>query len=215
MKNFLKREWPLLILLVLPFLIIPFIWNHVPREMAVHFGLHGNANRYSSRFEGLLLLPLLNVAIYGLLTWLPGIDPKKKISAAQKPVFGIRFYIILFMLFIYTLLLLFNMGVKVDISKVISLGVIALFMVFGNYMNSLKPNYFIGIRTPWTLEDPEVWRKTHRMAAKLWIALPVVMIPVLFVSSANIFIYFFFFMIALLVFIPVVYSYVIFKKENQ
>ncbi len=214
MKNFLKRDWLLLILLIAPFLIVPFVWNHVPSQMAVHFGLKGNVNRYGSRFEGLMLIPLLNVGIYALLTWLPGIDPKKKISAGQKPVLGIRFFVVLFMLFIYTVMLLFNMGIKVEMSRVVTLGVIFLFIVLGNYMNSLKANYFIGIRTPWTLEDPDIWRKTHRMASKLWVSLPIILIPILFISSVTFFNYCFYSVIALLVFIPVVYSYVAFQKKN-
>lgn len=214
MKNFLKRDWLLLILLLIPFLVVPFAWNQVPSQMAVHFGLKGHVNRYGSRFEGLLLIPLINVGLYALLTLLPGIDPKKKISAGQKPILGIRFFIVLFMLFIYALLLLFNMGVKVDMSRVVTLGVIFLFIVLGNYMNSIKANYFIGIRTPWTLEDPDVWRKTHRMASKLWVSLPIILIPILFLTSISVFNYFFLSVIALLVFIPVVYSYVAFQKKN-
>jgi uncharacterized membrane protein len=92
--------------------------------------------------------------------------------------------------------------------------VILLFLVLGNYMSSMRPNYFVGIRTPWTLEDPEVWRRTHRLAAKLWVGGALVLMMCWGVLGAEAFKYVFFGSIMVLALVPVVYSYFIFSSSE-
>ena len=88
-------------------------------------------------------------------------------------------------------------------------------MVTGNFMHSIKPNYFVGVRVPWTLEDPENWRATHQLASKLWLAggalliLLSLLLPAKYVPVALLAI------IALLVLIPVSYSYLFFRKHHR
>ncbi|HTD42217.1 MAG TPA: SdpI family protein, partial [Mucilaginibacter sp.] len=89
-----------------------------------------------------------------------------------------------------------------------------LFAFIGNIMHSIKPNYFAGVRTPWTLEDDDTWRATHRLAGKLWftggiaLTIAVLLLPV----KAGMIV--FMSMIAILVLIPVIYSYIYYKKHH-
>jgi uncharacterized membrane protein len=90
-----------------------------------------------------------------------------------------------------------------------------LVMIIGNYMNSLKPNYVAGIRLPWTLKDPENWRKTHQLAAKLWFVGGMLLIVSSFLLSKEFLIPFTIFLLVVLVVIPGIFSYEIYRRKNK
>ncbi|MFN1836195.1 SdpI family protein [Balneola sp. MJW-20] len=210
----LKKEWPILILLTLPFIASAFIWEQVPETVPTHFNIHGEADDYGPKWMLLIMIPGIAVLTYLLMVFLPSIDPKRKIESTQKPIAGIRMVITLFFIALYAVTVLIAMGKQVDINTFVTIGIGLLFMILGNYMNSVKPNYFIGIRTPWTLEDPRVWKKTHRLGSKLWLLGGGMLIlgQLLFggnevISSTVIGV-----VIVPLAVIPIVYSYILFKK---
>ncbi|HBX66163.1 MAG TPA: hypothetical protein DEG32_08385, partial [Balneolaceae bacterium] len=87
-----------------------------------------------------------------------------------------------------------------------------LFIGFGNYMNSVKPNYFIGLRTPWTLESPIVWKKTHRLGSKIWMVGGIIIVVSKLVFSEGVNAIIFGISIAIMVLVPLIYSYTEFKK---
>ena len=89
-----------------------------------------------------------------------------------------------------------------------------LFAFMGNLMHSIKPNYFAGVRTPWTLEDPDTWRATHRLAGKLWFGGGVFVTIVVLVLPVKAGLIVFVSMIVLLALIPVIYSYTYYKKHQ-
>lgn len=213
----LKKEWPVLILLMLPFITSAVIWSDVPDIVPTHFNIQGEADDYGPKWMLLLMIPGIALATYLLLVVLPGIDPKKRIDSSQKPIAGIRLVTALFFLGIYAVTVMIAMGKDLDINTWITLGIGVLFLVLGNYMNAVKPNYFIGIRTPWTLEDPQVWKKTHRLGSKLFMVGGgmIILGQLIFgdneVLSSSI--------IAIVVIpiavIPVVYSYILYKKNGD
>ena len=97
----------------------------------------------------------------------------------------------------------------------IPLGITVLFLGLGNYLASVQPNYFIGIRTPWTLEDPEIWKKTHRMAGRLWVVSCCVLLVLWLLLSTLVFhIVFYIVLLGVMVGVPVVYSYVLFARQK-
>ena len=89
-----------------------------------------------------------------------------------------------------------------------------LFIIFGNYFKTIKANYFIGIRTPWTLENETVWKETHKLGGKIWFAggLLIILSSLIFNEQANFII--FMTIVAIMVLVPVVYSYLLFKKQK-
>ncbi len=99
--------------------------------------------------------------------------------------------------------------------KFILLTIGGLFIVLGNYMKTIKPNYFIGIRTPWTLENEEVWKKTHRMASYLWFWGGLAMIVSILLLPPNTGTYLFMVIVSMISIIPIIYSYKIFKKIQK
>jgi uncharacterized membrane protein len=92
----------------------------------------------------------------------------------------------------------------------------ALFAMLGNYFQTVRPNYFIGIRTPWTLENEQVWKNTHRLGGRLWIVGGVLIaILAFFINNNHLFSIIFGVIISLIVIVPVVFSYTEFKKEKN
>jgi len=91
----------------------------------------------------------------------------------------------------------------------------ALYAILGNYFQTLKPNYFIGIRTPWTLENEQIWKKTHRLAGRLWIAGGLLTIIISFLINSNLVLVIFFGIITtIIVLVPIVFSYTEFQKTH-
>ncbi len=208
----LKKEWFVWPILIAPFIVSYFLWDKLPEEVPTHFNIKGEADDWGPRWINAFMLPGIGVGIYLLLLVLPLIDPKKKISNAQKPIAAIRIFTSIFFVVIYALVMTVSLDFEVNIAQYIYLGVGALFLITGNYINSVKPNYFIGIRTPWTLENPEVWKKTHRLGSKLWVVGGLLMMGVPFVISNDLLSGFTIGLVLILAGVPSVYSYFIFKR---
>ena len=90
-----------------------------------------------------------------------------------------------------------------------------LFIMMGNYFQTVRPNYFVGIRTPWTLENEQVWKKTHRLGGRIWVAggISIVLLGLL-INSVTAMLICFFGLILIMVLVPVVYSYMEFRKNR-
>ncbi len=208
----LKKEWYVLIILLIPFIVSAMLWDDLPEEVPTHFNLKGEADDYGPKWVTAIMLPSIGIVVYFLLLFLPSIDPKKRIESTQKPITAIRIFISLFFAGIYGIVVAITLGYAADISTYIFIAVGLLFMVIGNYMNSVKPNYFIGIRTPWTLENPEVWKKTHRLASKIWMTGGLLFIIVPITIGIPNTAYLTTFTIVVLAGVPLIYSYIAFKQ---
>lgn len=215
LKETLRKEWFVLLLLFTPFIISAFLWNDLPEEVPTHFNFKGEADDWGPGWVIAFLLPGIGLGVYCLLLLLPVIDPKKRISSIQKPIAAIRIVSSVFFIGIYALVMAEALGNNVNLDVFIRVGVGALILVIGNYMNSIKPNYFIGLRTPWTLEHPEVWKKTHRFGSRIWVIgglflMILPFIPVLGSQEVS-----FISVIVLLVGVPFIYSYLESKKIEK
>lgn len=208
----LKKEWYVLVILLMPFAASVILWDQLPDTVPTHFNIQGEADDWGPKWMTAIMLPGIGLGVYLLLLITPLIDPKKKIENSQKPVAAIRIFTALFMVAIYGFVMAITMGVEFDLSAYVHVGVGILFIILGNYMNSVKPNYFIGLRTPWTLESPLVWKKTHRLASKVWIFGGLVMILVPTIPVLNSPGFLIPFILIVLTGIPVVYSYLVYKK---
>lgn len=208
----LKKEWFIVIILIVPFFVSAYYWNDLPEEVPTHFNLRGEADDWGPKWMAAYLFPALGIGIYLLILLVPLIDPKKKIESAQKPVAAIRMFTSIFMVGIYAFIMAASLGSIINFSSYILVGVGVLILIVGNYMNSIKPNYFIGVRTPWTLENPEVWKRTHRLSSKIWIAGGLLLMLSPIVPEIIRFEYLIYIIVGVLAGIPLVYSYVIYKK---
>jgi uncharacterized membrane protein len=208
MKNRdLKQEITLLILALVPIVYLFINWNALPEQMPIHFDLNGKPNGYGSRYT-YLILPL---GIYLLMFVLPLIDPKK----ANYEIFSQSYFKLRLILGIFfgmmTGLIIYNQLHEVQNMKLFTSNLVFfLFMLLGNYLGTIKPNYFVGIKVPWTLNSDEVWAKTHRMAGKLWFwcGLLGVIVSLIFKDGYPILVA----VILICSFVPIIYSYVIYQK---
>lgn len=163
-----RKEIPQFVLILGMIAAAVVLWPWAPEKIPVHWNIAGQVDRYGGKLEGLLLMPLLAVGIYFLLLLLPRIDPRR----ANYVVFAgsywlIRMSITTLMAFIYGCILFAAFGYQIDMGLFISVAVGLLLCVLGNVMGKIRPNWFVGVRTPWTLSSRESWNKTHRLAGRL------------------------------------------------
>lgn len=214
MKTNLKKEAILWLVIILPLAYAAFIWNQLPSEVPLHWNLKGEINRWGHKSE-LIVIVLLSAFTYGLMAILPAIDPKKKLQNMGGKYFQLKFILVLFMsalsLFILYSVKRQQLGNPNWILALIGI----LFAVLGNYFQSIRPNYFIGIRTPWTLENELVWKKTHKQGGVLW-TIGGLLIVMLSIILENQFAFISFLTITGIISVyPVVYSYVKFREQKQ
>lgn len=208
----LKKEWFVILILLAPFVASAILWDRLPEEVPTHFNLQGEADDWGPKWINAIMLPGIGIGLYVLLLFLPLIDPKKKIDHMQKPISAIRIFTSIFIVGVYVFVMAASLGHEMNIRTYIQFGVGVLILIMGNYLNSIKPNYFIGIRTPWTLENPEVWKRTHRLGSKIWVIGGLCMMLIPFLPVLSGFEYLILILIAALAGVPLVYSYVIFKQ---
>ena len=207
--KFLKRELPLLALVLAPIIYLIIVWDKLPDQLPRQWSFNGEVVNYGPKYY----IVLLNVGLYLLLLLAPIIDPRKKnYDIFSSTYFKLRLTLALFCSTISTLIITKGLGYDINIDKIILIGVILLFITLGNYLGTIKSNWFIGIRVPWTLQNDVVWRKTHILAGRLWFWVGLVLLFLSFLLPYRILNITLFVCILIMVIIPIVYSYVIYQK---
>ena len=201
----------LVILSSIVFWLVNF--SSLPSEIPVHWDLgSGEPNGFSSKLGAFFTFNGLLIFMYLMMLFLPKIDPRKeKYKNFTKAYNMIIFTILLIFYFINIATVLSCLGYNIPIGKMGTIVVGILFIVIGNYLPQVKSNYFMGIRTPWTLSNEDNWIKTHRLSGKISFIAGIVILVATFLPeylSSGITIS----MIAIVVIVPVLYSYFIFKN---
>jgi uncharacterized membrane protein len=191
---------------------LAIIWNTLPEEVPTHWNYKGEVDKWGDKYSLIALLFLLPVLTYVLMLVIPKIDPKKKIELMGGKYYQLKFILVLFMSTLAFIILNISVNQSTSSSNLIFIPIGVLFIVLGNYFKVIQPNYFIGIKTPWTLESKEVWKLTHTLAGKLWIAGGLIIVLTSLTIAKSIFIYVFLVTIAIITLVPVIYSYVKFKE---
>lgn len=178
-------ELPQWILLAAMFALAAIVWPSAPEQVPIHWNLRGQVDGYGSKTVGLLLLPVVALAIYLLLRFLPRIDPRRTNYAAFSGAYAVvRFAVLAILAVIYGLTVLSIKGIPVDFNSAITLAMGALFLVIGAVLPRVRPNWFVGIRTPWTLSSDAVWTRTHRLGGWTFIALGLIGIALAIVQPS-------------------------------
>ncbi len=199
---------------VLTFLVSLAAYPVLPDQVVSHWNAAGEPDGSMGKLAGIGLVPLIMVALVGLLLFLPRIDPLRKNYAAFRDWYdGFILAFVLFMLAIQCQIILWSLGYRISMNLVMPVLVGLLFVYTGFFLERVEPNWFAGIRTPWTLSSPAVWKKTHMLGGKLFkiagivscagalvpdLAIWFIMVPVLTGALAT-----------------VVYSYYAFRKEQE
>lgn len=212
-KELFKKDALLIVLIFFMFIISFILYPFLPDKIPMHWNFRGEIDRYGSKFEGTFLIPLMTLGFYLLFLFLPYLDPKEENYKKFERVYQFIKYafVILFSIMHYSVFITTLFGVRDLIPKIVPLTVGIFFILLGNYMPRIKPNWFVGIRTPWTLSNEEVWRKTHRLGGYLFIISGLLIILAGFLPSHWNFI-----VLMLAVFlssiISIIYSFVIYKR---
>lgn len=209
-----SAEWLILAPCLLALGYVALIWNQLPATIASHYGLSGKPDGWMPKENALLVMTVAMGLTYLLLRFLPRIDPKGQ----QQSALFLRIRFVVSLVLAATLTGLFYIAVHTDDARPGVDGLLALtclaVAVLGNYMTTLKPNWVIGIRTPWTLENDRVWTRTHRLGGRLMVAggllgaLLALLVPAPYTVGAVVAV------VLVVSLIPVVYSYVYFRQEK-
>jgi uncharacterized membrane protein len=211
----MKTSFWITLAVLLAFYVIAFIfYPQMPAQLASHWNAQGVVDGYTSKFWGLFLFPFIATALTALFLAIPLIDPLKANIAKFRRYYD--WFVVLFLLFfqyMYLLTILWNKNVSFDFMQALLPAMGVLFFFIGVIIQNAKRNYMIGIRTPWTLANDEVWNRTHRLGGKLFMAAGIlaafgaiwpkygiifILVPVLLVTVVT-----------------VVYSYVIYQKVTR
>ena len=215
MNKFLK-ESVLWALIVVPYIYLAIIWNKLPAQVPTHFNFQGNVDSWSGKTSLLYLPGALGIGIYILMLLIPVLDPKRKIQQMGDKYFRFRLMLTFFFSLLATYLLYISKTGSLKNPNMLIALIGALFAMFGNYFQTVRPNYFIGIRTPWTLESEQTWKKTHHLGGRLWMAGGVLVVFLSFIISNNqVLAIIFGIILSIMVIIPIVYSYTEFQKEKK
>lgn len=211
----LKKELPLLLLASIPFVYLAAIWEQLPQEIPLHWNARGEIDRYGPKQELWWVLAMTSGLTYFILLAVPYIDPKKRIQEMGAKYTQLKYVLIAAMSGIGTVIV-YMVQQEQDGSMMPLMVLIGLLIaVLGNYMKTIRPNYFIGIRTPWTLENPEVWEKTHKLAGKLWFVGGLIIILLAFLTEGPRQVILMIVLLLVICLIPLVYSYLQFRKLSK
>lgn len=207
-----KSEITVFGIALLFFVVGVCLYPQMPEKMAFHWNVRGEVDGYISKFWGVFLTSFIFVGLALLFFAIPRIDPlKANIEKFKKYYDGFIVLFSIFWLSFYLQVVLWNIGIKISPMMLFPIGLGFLFFYIGILCENAKRNWFIGIRTPWTLSSENVWEKTHKIGGKLFkIAGAVAFVGVFFQDYAFI-----------LIIVPVIlvaaytfaYSYFEYQKE--
>ena len=209
-----QTEWFSVCLLLLFFLAGFFFHFNLPARVPIHWNIYGQVDGYGSAAFSAWLLPLLALGLYILFLVMPKFDPRQDQYADFRKIY--HYFKDLILCFLFVLFLMTNLsglGYKINVSLYLPILIGALFVVIGIFMGKIKPNWFMGIRTPWTLSSEKVWEETHKLSSKVFAVSGLLMAAtVLFESTGKIIL--FVLSIAIIVLVLPIYSYLMFRKEK-
>jgi len=208
-----KSELAILGIILISFLIGFYLYPQMTEKMASHWGIEGEVNGYLPKFWGLFIMPIISLGLFLLFIMIPKIDPlKQNIAKFRKYFDGFVLLITVFLFYLFLLTIFWNFGFTFNIVQFLIPAFAVLLYYTGILLEKSKRNWFIGIRTPWTLSSDKVWEKTHKLGGKLFKIVGIVsLIGIVFIPYA--FYLILFSMFAVLIYI-VVYSYFEYKKRK-
>ena len=186
-KSSIFQELLIILIMIIPAIYLLLIWDKLPDEVPMHWNFQGEIDRYGSKESLWMIILLLNIPIYLLMLFLPKISPKpENLELMGKKYPRLRLILQLFLSSIIAVIIFSASGNNSIGIETLLGGCLAGFMIlFGNYMGSIRQNHFMGIRTPWTLENAEIWKKTHQLAGKYWVIGGIIGLILLFVLPQN------------------------------
>ncbi len=214
-KPSFKTEWLSVALIILSVAVGIYFYQHFPAKVPSHWNIRGEVDGYSSAALGAFLLPGIIIAMYLMFIIMPYFDPKREQYASFAPTYH-RFkdLMVAFLYILFLMTGLNGLGYKVDIGFWVPLLIGGLFVIIGVMMEKVKMNWFMGIRTPWTMSSEAVWDKTHKLSGKILMAAGLLIAATVLVPPTGKVILFILAIALVIITLPL-YSYVLFRKEER
>jgi immunity protein, SdpI family len=167
-----KLSWLETVLLTAPFVVLVIYWNDLPSPVPIHWNFRGQIDGWATKTPGIFIIPLTALGMTALLRVLPWFDPRlrrtlgdESLMPAVLPI--IRLAVLFLLNTIFFVQIAASLGRTIPGDRIIVSTVLLFLIVVGNFLGNVRPNYFVGVRTPWTLENPETWRATHQLGGRL------------------------------------------------
>lgn len=202
-----------LIIALIPFAYLTKVWQSLPTKVPMHWNYRMDVDRYGSKKE-LIYLAGLGLIFYLILIIVPLIDPKNKIKAMGVKYENFKLIFVLFMSFL-SIFIIYNAQDDQLNSNFLFILIGFLYIIIGNYAKTFKPNYFIGFRTPWTLENDEIWKKTHLMGGRYFFIGGLAILVLTFLVPKELMGLLFVIITLIISIVPVTYSYVLYRKIKK
>lgn len=223
-KNVRKKSTILLyqaLIALIPLVYLYSVWNELPEQVPLHYNYKMEVDRFGSKTEALWLnifLYAITVGVSAITLFLDKIDPKKRYSETTSVKISwalIVFMTLLSSFIIYTDVKYTQGNSNSFPAKGIEILLVLFFTVLGNFMNNIKPNYFVGVRTPWTLNDEDIWKKTHHLTSKIWFFGGLIMLALILLLPQNYSVFVMLIGLIPLAVVPIAYSYYLFRQKQK
>ncbi len=202
-----------LLISLIPFGYLAWVYNSLPAKVPMHWNYKMEVDRYGSKNE-LIYLAGMGLIFYIILIIVPLIDPKNKIKAMGAKYESFKFIFVLFMSLL-SIFIIYNAQETNLNSNFLFILIAFLYIIIGNYAKTFKPNYFIGIRTPWTLENAEIWKKTHLLGGRYFFIGGLAILILTFIVSKRLMGLLFVIITLIISIVPAIYSYVLYRKMKK
>jgi uncharacterized membrane protein len=213
---------PLAILIVASVVVMLAIsawaWGRIPddAQIPIHWGLDGQPNGYAPKWVGLLLTPALGLVLGGVFLTIPRFDPRHEhLVASARAWVAITGGAMLLLLAVHALVVALALGATIDLGRSLGVGMGLLFAVIGNFLGKTRSNWFMGIRTPWTMSSERSWTKTHRLGGRLFLIVGLASIVLGLFTSAQVVFFALLPGVAVAALVPIVYSYFVWRDDPE
>lgn len=211
----IKKEWPPLLIIILGFFTGVYFYQNFPDQVASHWNIEGVVDGYSGRLSAAFLLPIINLGLYLMLSFLPLLDPLRERYREFLGLYGkIKLLMAVFLFALHILTGLNGLGINVSFGLVFPVLIGALLSSIGYLLRRVKTNWFFGIRTPWTISSEVVWDKTAIFGSRIFIVSGILIAisslvnsfirAVILISS-----------IVVMAVAPFIYSFIVYRQENK
>ena len=213
-REALRNDRVILLIIAAMFVAGAWAYPQLPARVPSHWNIRGQVDGYSGPQWGAFGLPAMSLAMYFGMVFMPLIDPRRE----NYPRFGgaykfIRWLLIWFFALLHGIILAAGLGYAPKTGALVQASMALMFILLGNVMGQVKQNWFVGIRTPWTLADDDVWRKTHRVSAWVWTAAGALGLVTVFLPAPLNFTLFMVLILGASLF-SIVYSYVLYRSRH-
>ncbi len=217
-KNLSLRDVIALIAATTPVIYLTAIWQKIPAIVNTHYNIRFEADAQGSKNQILIasaVLAVISLGVYFLMKFIHRLDPKRKDKDSTGRFEKIGLIATVFMAIINFIIIESAASNALLMKKALVPVLGIMFAFIGNYMHNLKPNYFAGLRLPWTLNNETNWKMTHQLTGKLWFwgGLVIALLSLLLPYKGGL--YIFIAIMAVITIIPCFYSYSLYKKEKQ